>query len=409
MKYLTIKETALRWGVSERTVNSLCTQGRVLGASKFGGAWAIPENAEKPDDPRRVRAKEKNSGAMQRDTARKEEKQNSTERIAMPLINTPFKPGECMSAIAEIADPDSQNIALAEYYYFSGQAEKVSALVEEYLEHEDIALRVSACWLYAYANLVLDKTQKSRRSMEIIRELTEKIDENTPLRERAYTICVSTGAAVLLHLPMPKILTPLKTYIHMMPPGLRLFVLYIEAHHSYLNKHYGTAIGIAETALALEGELYPIPTIYLHLIACIGYLNYKHPEQAKEHFMQAWEIAKADDIIQPIAEHHGLVGGTLEATLKRLFPDDFKRIIALTYRFSAGWRKIHNPITGNSVADNLTTTEFAAAMLAARSWTNQEIASHMGISEYTVRHYISTALQKLNITQRKDLQKFLLQ
>ena len=60
------------------------------------------------------------------------------------------------------------------------------------------------------------------------------------------------------------------------------------------------------------------------------------------------------------------------------------------------------------MADNLTTTEFAAAMLAARGWTNQEIASHLGISPNTVKQYISTALQKLNIKQRKDLKQYML-
>lgn len=41
------------------------------------------------------------------------------------------------------------------------------------------------------------------------------------------------------------------------------------------------------------------------------------------------------------------------------------------------------------MADDLTTTEFAAAMLAARGWTNQEIAEHMNISPNTVKQYIS--------------------
>ncbi len=409
MNYLTIKETAFRWGVSERTVNALCSQGRVSGAAKFGKAWAIPEDAEKPSDPRKNKDRQQ-APAPVNDTEKTEAIQSDAPlRVAMPLINTPFKLGACMEAIEQMDDPDMRRIALAEYYYFSGQSEKVSDLVAPYLDHEDIALRVSACWLYSYANLVLDKVECSRKAMEIVNGLVEDLKDSTPIRDRAYTVCASTGASVLLHLPMPKILTPLKTYIHMMPSGLRLFVLYIEAHHSYLNKQYGAAIGIAETALALEGELYPIPTVYLHLIACVAYLNLRHPTEAKEHFMKAWEIAQPDDLIQPIAEHHGLVGGTLEATIKRLFPDDFKRIIALTYKFSAGWRKIHNPVTGNSVADNLTTTEFAAAMLAARGWTNQEISAHMGISEYTVRHHISIALQKLNVTQRKDLARFLLQ
>lgn len=41
-----------RWGVSERRVNQYCAEGRIPGASRFGRSWAIPENAEKPSDPR---------------------------------------------------------------------------------------------------------------------------------------------------------------------------------------------------------------------------------------------------------------------------------------------------------------------------------------------------------------------
>ena len=47
-------------------------------------------------------------------------------------------------------------------------------------------------------------------------------------------------------------------------------------------------------------------------------------------------------------------------------------------------------------------------MLAARGWTNQEIADHMGISPNTVKQYISVTLQKLNIKQRKDLGQYML-
>ena len=98
----------------------------------------------------------------------------------------------------------------------------------------------------------------------------------------------------------------------------------------------------------------------------------------------------------------------LEAVLKKDWPEDFKRIINITYQFSSGWRKIHNPTTGHDVADNLTTTEFAVAMLAARDWSNQEIADHLGISANTVKHYLSSILQKLNIKQRKDLHQYML-
>lgn len=50
--YLKIREIAERWELSERRVNTLCLQGRIPGAIKFGTTWAIPEDAEKPKDNR---------------------------------------------------------------------------------------------------------------------------------------------------------------------------------------------------------------------------------------------------------------------------------------------------------------------------------------------------------------------
>lgn len=51
--YLSIREAAEKWGVSERRINQYCSEGRIPGAERFGGSWAIPENADKPGDPRK--------------------------------------------------------------------------------------------------------------------------------------------------------------------------------------------------------------------------------------------------------------------------------------------------------------------------------------------------------------------
>ena len=38
--------------ISERRINTLCLEGRIAGAEKFGNVWAIPEDSEKPKDDR---------------------------------------------------------------------------------------------------------------------------------------------------------------------------------------------------------------------------------------------------------------------------------------------------------------------------------------------------------------------
>ena len=47
MKFLSVKEVALIWNTSERSVRNYCATGRVTGAFLTGKTWNIPENAEK--------------------------------------------------------------------------------------------------------------------------------------------------------------------------------------------------------------------------------------------------------------------------------------------------------------------------------------------------------------------------
>ncbi len=48
MKYISVAEAALKWGISERSVRNYCAQGRVAGSHLAGKTWEIPEVAEKP-------------------------------------------------------------------------------------------------------------------------------------------------------------------------------------------------------------------------------------------------------------------------------------------------------------------------------------------------------------------------
>ena len=50
--YITLSEAAKKWGISERRIRTLCSEGRIDGVTRFGRSWAIPENAKKPVDNR---------------------------------------------------------------------------------------------------------------------------------------------------------------------------------------------------------------------------------------------------------------------------------------------------------------------------------------------------------------------
>ena len=61
--YISIREASYKWGVSERRVTQYCADGRIPGLTRFGRSWAIPVDAEKPQDPR----KSKQNGGRRRE------------------------------------------------------------------------------------------------------------------------------------------------------------------------------------------------------------------------------------------------------------------------------------------------------------------------------------------------------
>ena len=57
MDYLSAKDIAKKWGISQRRVTVLCGENRIDGVVRIGDVWAIPKDAKKPIDGRLNRYK----------------------------------------------------------------------------------------------------------------------------------------------------------------------------------------------------------------------------------------------------------------------------------------------------------------------------------------------------------------
>ena len=385
MKYETVKEAAERLGVTARTVQKWAAAGKIPGAMKAGRDWQIPVQKE-------------------------EEAKKSTGRkhIPMQLLNSAFPLGQCTRYIEKMEDEDERNIAWAEYYYFSGQAEKAAEAVELYLNSPDDALRYSAAWIYAFSNLTCDKTALTKYAIGIIKkDLQEQAGEEGLPVQRAIRVFTYTAATVLLHLTMGDV-ELLEGYLKYLPGGLKMFGGYVLAHKAYLEKNYERTLAIADMTLALSDAVYPIPATYIYNMEAMAMMNLMRVEEAKKYFMKAWEYARQDQLIEVFAEHHGLLQGMVEVCLKEKEPESFQKITDIVYKFSAGWRKVHKIAEHREIADNLSTTEFTVAMLYNRKWTIKEIAHHMQVSERTVKKHLDVIYDKLNIHSRQELEQYML-
>ena len=90
MKYMTVREAAEKWQVSQRLAQKLCTEGRIEGAQKFGGSWAIPADAQKPENLRRN--KRKQAEPPKPAPSSSQPPVLTAGSTLMPLMITPFTP-----------------------------------------------------------------------------------------------------------------------------------------------------------------------------------------------------------------------------------------------------------------------------------------------------------------------------
>lgn len=61
MEYMSARDAAQKWGITQRRVSILCAENRIDGVDRVGNMWLIPKTAKKPIDGRKSRYEKENS------------------------------------------------------------------------------------------------------------------------------------------------------------------------------------------------------------------------------------------------------------------------------------------------------------------------------------------------------------
>lgn len=386
MDFETAKAAAERLGCTVRAVQKWASEGKLPGAKKQGRDWLIPVTSSKPS--------EFNSDY-------------DVSSVPYPITRS-YEAGKAMEFINSITDKDEKNMALCEYYYFTGKLKESTILAEPYLDSKNPILRMSAALFCIFSNFCRGHMAKSHYAVEILKTAREIfLDSDAPWELKAVSAFSSVTVKTQLHLPFEKV-PPINDYIKYLPDGIKLISCYLIAYSEYFNKDYAKSVGIAETALCMFKKPYPMAEIYLNIISAMSYINLMQVDKAKEAIARAWALAEKDGYIMPFVEHYNLLQGVIEKHFKKEYKAAYDLIIENVRLYNTSWYEMYNKTEGVTVADNLTHTEFTIAMLYSRNWRAKEIASHMELSERTIMNYISYIYDKLQINNKKELEKFML-
>ena len=118
MNFLKIEEIAAKWGVSPRAVQLLCKEGKIAGAERFGRAWMIPEDAERPVDRRTKEGR----------TLDEESQPLPRKTPFLHMTDLYSVPGSADEASAQLANHlEAKVLFEAEIAYARGEIDKVYA------------------------------------------------------------------------------------------------------------------------------------------------------------------------------------------------------------------------------------------------------------------------------------------
>ncbi len=414
-EYMTIAEAAESWGVSVRRVQSLCRDGAIPDAVRFGHAWMIPRGASKPSDRRtkQARAPQPTLSVSDSPMPRKAPFLDMTD-----LYTVPGSADGCIAALAE--HPVAQALFAAEIAYSRGEISKVYERAKYFLkEHSDFYAVNAGGMLLALAAMWRGDIHLYREAKIHICAAPANSEDDRSIMALSLA-CVDSAVRDISNYPK---WFARGRFGHLPPdshPAARVFYLkYLLVFAQDMAKSRFrlpdvTGLGlmksipyIAEpmiTQTVVEGTI--IPEIYLRLLVAIAYHQCGDEESAVEHVDRAIALALPDRLLGILAEHRRQLDYLLDDRLMLADPRACRKYRELHKMLLDGWTRLHNSLLSKSVSRALTIKEREIARLAAFGLSNAQIAKQLHITVDSAKQAIYDAMNKTGVNEREELGAF---
>lgn len=408
MEYLNITETAEKWGISPRRLQTLCAKGQIEGAARFGKVWMIPKQAQKPVDGRTKAGKRNKAILLEQD-------------MPMPR-KTPFlhmtdlysSAGDVEKSIAALAqNPEAQTLFAAEIAYSKGEIEKVYDSAY-YLLHKHsgfyavisagMLLGLCAIWrgdlnMWRQAKIhIAQAPAKSEADRDIMAFSITAID-SILYDVSAFPEWFKLGRFEPLHkdaLPAAKVFYA--KYLYAVGYALATKQLELRGVQglSLLTMLPNTIEPMISQAVA-DNSI--IAEIYLRMTCAAIYRTCGNNAQAIYHIDRAVALALPDKLFGILAEYGRTLDSLLEQRIARVDENAWHAVRDLYRVYLAGWTKLSGSVRGKNLATTLSAKEREVAKLAAFGFKNGQIATTLNMSVSAVKQAVTNVSNKTGMSR----------
>lgn len=204
---------------------------------------------------------------------------------------------------------------------------------------------------------------------------------------------------------LPQWLREGKTVFPDAPSWAKLYAGYIHLSFLLQEQEYVRLLGTAEVLIReCREQGYLILEIYIHILVAVACFATGRQDRALLHLQKSLANALPDKIYTPFIEFKLILGGLMEQVLDALgekIPEDKT---APGQIFGDNWKTAIRLIAeSQNLPYGLTEKEMEVASLAAKGFSNKEIAAKLFVSEATVKFHLRTVFSKLDIDRRSKL------
>lgn len=388
--YMTVTEASEKWGVSLRQVQRLVTENRISGAQKFGRAWMLPADAEKPADARKRRwlSKIKKSDDF--------EFVITGAAIPAPREN----PDEILNMVKE---ERLRFIYEAELSYLKGDFARAT---DRYRKSEgDNPVRLRICPL-AIAAAISAGDYHAYTEIETYLKRTVQTCTEGNIKAIAELSLATAAVSMIAPEMAPEWLRA--GDFSALPFQVKSIALYLRSKYLHCIGQCDAMLAVAQTALTLSSAEsgITIADIYLRVTCAVACFELGRADEAKRWLLEAMRIALPHGFITPFAEVVTALGGLVEQCLKQEFPDSYYAVIEQWKRTWKNWIAFHNRFTNDNITLVLSLREYHLALAVSRRIPYAKIAEQNNISVGRLKNIMRDIYDKLFITGRDELSKF---